>query len=98
MVIAPASANFIAKMASGICDDMLTTTVISTKAPVIIAPAMNNNMYDHPITQENIKKLKALGYIFIGPIQGRLICGDVAQGHLADIHDIFKEVEKNINV
>ena len=96
VVVAPASANFIAKMANGICDDMLTTTVISTKAPVVIAPAMNNNMYDHPITQENIKKLKEIGYIFIGPIEGRLICGDTAKGHLADIHDIFDEVQKTL--
>ena len=74
-VIAPATANVIGKIAGGIADDMLSTTVMATRAPVIIAPAMNTNMYENPIVQENIKKLSSLGYIFIEPDSGRLACG-----------------------
>lgn len=83
-VIAPASCNFIGKLANGICDDMLLTTVMATKAPVIIAPAMNTNMYDNPLTQKNIKKLEELGYKFIGPEQGLLACGTCSKGHISE--------------
>lgn len=84
MLIAPASANIIGKIANGIADDMLSTTVMATKAPVIIAPAMNTNMYNNPIVQDNIKKLKDYGYRFISPASGRLACGDVGEGKLAN--------------
>ncbi len=84
LVIAPATANVIGKLAVGIADDMLTTTVMATKAKVIIAPAMNTNMYENPIVQRNIDKLKELGYSFVEPEEGRLACGDVGRGKLAD--------------
>ncbi|MGE5632897.1 MAG: bifunctional phosphopantothenoylcysteine decarboxylase/phosphopantothenate--cysteine ligase CoaBC [Caulobacteraceae bacterium] len=83
-VIAPATANIIGKLANGIADDMLSTTVMATKAPVIIAPAMNTNMYENPVVQRNIGILKSLGYIFVEPEEGRLACGDVGKGKLAD--------------
>lgn len=84
VVIAPATANIIGKIANGIADDMLTTTVMATKAPVVFAPAMNCNMYKNPILQSNIERLKALGYRFIEPGEGRLACGDVGIGKMAE--------------
>ncbi len=93
-VIAPATANVIAKLAEGICDDMLTTTVSATKAPVYICPAMNTNMYLNPITQGNIAKLKSLGYIFIEPTAGRLACGDEGVGKMEEPINIVSIVDK----
>ncbi|WP_053956939.1 bifunctional phosphopantothenoylcysteine decarboxylase/phosphopantothenate--cysteine ligase CoaBC [Inediibacterium massiliense] len=90
-VIVPATANAIGKIANGIADDMLTTTVMATKAPVLLAPAMNTNMYENPIVQENIKKLKDFGYYFIEPAKGRLACGDVGRGKLPEPEEIVKE-------
>lgn len=81
-VLAPATADIIGKIASGIADDMLSTTVMATKAPVIIAPAMNSVMYENPIVQANIKKLEEFGYIFAGPEEGRLACGTVGKGRM----------------
>ena len=94
ILIAPATANIIAKIAAGISDDLLTCVILATKAPVLIAPAMNENMYKNKITQENIAKLKGLGYIFIGPREGKLVCGDVGTGCLAEVETIIKEVNK----
>ena len=91
-LIVPATANVIGKIAGGIADDMLTTTVMATKAPVIIAPAMNTNMYENPIVQDNIEKLKGYGYKFVEPASGRLACGDLGRGKLADVDDIVHEV------
>lgn len=91
-VIAPASANMIGKIANGIADDMLSTTVMATKAPVLLAPAMNTNMYDNPIVQKNIEFLKSMGYFFIEPDEGRLACGVTGKGKLAEpekIVDVF---------
>lgn len=92
MLIVPATANVIGKVANGIADDMLTTTIMATKAPVVFAPAMNTNMYDNVIVQENIKKLKRLNYKFIPPACGRLACGDVGTGKLADTSSIVEVV------
>ncbi len=91
-LIAPATANIIGKISNGVADDMLSTTVMATKAPVIIAPAMNTNMYENPIMQSNIDKLKDLGYLFIDPEQGRLACGDYGKGKLADPEYIVNEI------
>jgi len=96
VLIAPATANIIAKIAGGICDDLLTCVVCATKAAVVICPAMNENMYQNKITQGNIKKLKSLGYKFVEPIRGMLVCGKVGRGCLADIETILKEVKKNL--
>lgn len=94
VLIAPATANIIGKIASGICDDLLTCIVSATKAPVLICPAMNENMYKNRIVQGNIKKLKSLGYKFVEPIKGRLACGKVGLGCLAETETIIKEVKK----
>ena len=93
-LIAPATANVIGKMANGIADDMLTTTVMATKAKVLIAPAMNTNMFENPIVQKNITTLKELGYNFVEPESGRLACGDTGKGKLASPETIVEEVVK----
>ena len=94
LLIAPATANIIAKLASGECDDLLTCVACATKAPVLICPAMNENMFLHPITRQNIEKLKGIGYRFVEPRKGKLACGDVGVGCLADSETILQAVEK----
>ena len=92
-VVAPATANVIAKFAHGICDDMLTTTFLACKAPKVIAPAMNTNMYDNPITQQNLQSLRSLGMQIVEPVSGLLACGDTGRGKMADIDIIEEAVE-----
>ncbi|MFC2067955.1 bifunctional phosphopantothenoylcysteine decarboxylase/phosphopantothenate--cysteine ligase CoaBC [Chloroflexota bacterium] len=89
VVIAPATANIIAKLAVGIADDMLSCTVLATRAPVIIAPAMNDNMFQNPITQNNVAKLKARGFTIVEPAYGHLASGKVGLGRLAEIEQII---------
>ncbi|MGL5767474.1 MAG: bifunctional phosphopantothenoylcysteine decarboxylase/phosphopantothenate--cysteine ligase CoaBC [Sarcina sp.] len=92
MLIAPATANIIGKVANGIADDMLSTTIMASTAKVVFAPAMNTNMYENVIVQNNISKLKSFGYDFIEPASGRLACGDIGKGKLADTEDIVEIV------
>ena len=93
MLIAPATANIMGKVANGIADDMLSTTIMAAaKAKVIFAPAMNTHMYQNRIVQGNIEKLKAYGYEFIEPASGRLACGDIGIGKLADVNTIVERV------
>ncbi|MCK4386181.1 MAG: bifunctional phosphopantothenoylcysteine decarboxylase/phosphopantothenate--cysteine ligase CoaBC [candidate division Zixibacteria bacterium] len=94
ILIAPATANLIGKIRSGIADDILTTIVISSKAPVLIAPAMNVNMYENPIFQENLSYLEKSGYRFVGPEVGELASGIVAKGRLAEPETIVDEAVK----
>ncbi|MBU4346079.1 MAG: hypothetical protein KKH29_01980 [Candidatus Omnitrophica bacterium] len=94
VLIAPATANIIAKIASGICDDLLTCIIVASKAPVLICPAMHENMYQNRIVQENIRRLQSLGYKFIGPRKGRLASGKIGIGCLAEVEAIVKEVKK----
>lgn len=96
ILIAPATANIIGKIANGIADDTVSTTIMATKAKVIFAPAMNNNMYENPITQENIKKLSELGYGFIEPDSGLLACGTSGKGRLAEIDKIISAVTNEL--
>ena len=95
-LIAPATANIIGKIANGIADDMLSTTVMATKAKVVIAPAMNSNMYENPIVQKNIEYLKSLGYIFVNPESGMLACGTCGNGRLANEETIVETVVSQI--
>jgi phosphopantothenoylcysteine decarboxylase/phosphopantothenate--cysteine ligase len=94
VVIAPATANIIAKLAAGIADDMLCCTVLATKAPVVIAPAMETDMYNNPITQDNLSKLKARNFMIIGPATGWLASGNEGPGRLADINDIMDSIRQ----
>ncbi|MDD2308139.1 MAG: bifunctional phosphopantothenoylcysteine decarboxylase/phosphopantothenate--cysteine ligase CoaBC [Desulfuromonadaceae bacterium] len=89
-IVAPATANVIGKIAAGIADDMLTTTIMATKAPVLFAPAMNVNMYSNPIYLENEGKLRRLGYLFEAPVSGSLACGWEGEGKLAAPETIFE--------
>jgi len=92
-VIAPSTANLIGKIAGGIADDLLTTTIMATKVPVLLAPAMNCNMYENPIVQENMNKLKGYGYNFIDSETGELACGYEGKGRMAEPGDIMEEIE-----
>lgn len=92
VLVAPATANIIGKMANGIADDMLTTTLLATKSPVMVAPAMNVNMYDHPAVQANMEKLAEYGYRFVEPGVGLLACGWVGKGRLAEPEEIVEAV------
>jgi phosphopantothenoylcysteine decarboxylase/phosphopantothenate--cysteine ligase len=94
VLVAPATANIIGKVSGGICDDVLSCTICATKAPVLFAPAMNENMYENKITQANIIKLKGYGYKFIAPRRGELACGKVGVGCLAEPEDILAQVKK----
>ena len=91
-VIAPATANVIGKAAHGIADDMVTTTLMATKAPMVIAPAMNTGMYENPVVQENITILENRGVRFVQPASGRLACGDSGKGKLAEPETIVNEI------
>ncbi|RNB87943.1 bifunctional phosphopantothenoylcysteine decarboxylase/phosphopantothenate--cysteine ligase CoaBC [Brevibacillus nitrificans] len=92
VLVAPATANIIGKIANGIADDMLTTTLLATKAPVMVAPAMNVNMYGHPAVQANMEKLVQYGYRFVEPGVGLLACGWIGKGRLAEPEEIVEAV------
>ncbi len=96
VVIAPATANVIAKLAHGLADDALSTTVLATTAPIIIAPAMEENMYANPITQENVAKLRGRGVTFVEPAHGRLASGKIGRGRLAELDDIEVAIRKTL--
>ncbi len=88
MIVAPATANMIAKMASGLADDLLSTTLLATRAPILVAPAMNDQMYLHPATQANIKALRERGVQIIGPACGALACGGEGEGRMVEPSEI----------
>jgi phosphopantothenoylcysteine decarboxylase/phosphopantothenate--cysteine ligase len=93
MVIAPATANAMGKIANGIADDLLTTMVMATKVPVLFVPSMNVNMWESSFVQRNVERLKAHGYQFVDPSEGDLACGSVGKGRLADIEEIVEKIE-----
>ena len=97
ILVVPATANIIGKVANGIADDMLSTTIMATTSKVVFAPAMNNEMYNNKIVQENIKKLKKYGYEFINPIEGNLACGYKAIGKLAKKETIIEFINKTLD-
>jgi phosphopantothenoylcysteine decarboxylase/phosphopantothenate--cysteine ligase len=94
MLIAPATANMIAKVAHGLCDDLVSLMVCAAACPVLFAPAMNNRMWANPITQENVAKLTELGYRFIGPEDGWLACRNVGPGRLSEPQSIVQDLVK----
>ncbi|MBQ3302038.1 MAG: bifunctional phosphopantothenoylcysteine decarboxylase/phosphopantothenate--cysteine ligase CoaBC [Eggerthellaceae bacterium] len=97
-LIAPCTANVMAKMAHGICDDLLTTTALATTAPILIAPAMNVNMYEHPATRKNMEVLKGSGVRFVDVVEGYLACGDEGKGKLAPFEDIVNAALEMLSV
>lgn len=96
MMIAPASANVIGKMAHGIADDMLTTTVLACKAPIYVSPAMNTNMYENPIVQDNLRILEKYGMKVIDPASGYLACGDTGAGKMPEPETLFAYIEAEL--
>jgi phosphopantothenoylcysteine decarboxylase / phosphopantothenate---cysteine ligase len=105
VLIAPATANVIGKLANGIADDMLTTTLLATKADVLIAPAMNVNMFNHPAVKKNMETLASFGWRFIEPNEGLLACGWIGKGRLAEpeelidsVHIYFKEKNEELSL
>lgn len=90
IVAAPASANFIARLASGMADDLASCIVLATPRPVLVVPAMNDRMYLNPLTQRNLQTLRTAGYRFMEPVEGDLVCGRTAIGHIPDPADIVK--------
>lgn len=98
LIIAPATANIIGKIANGIADDMLTTTVMATKAKILIVPAMNVNMYENDIVKNNIEKLKKLGYVFMEPDIGMLACGINAKGRMPEPQSVIEAVVNMMTV
>lgn len=96
MLIAPASANIIGKIANGIADDMLTTTVMACKAPVLLSPAMNTNMFENPIVQDNLHKLEHFGYLVIQPAVGMLACRDVGAGKMPEPEQLLQWILREI--
>ncbi|MCL6590860.1 MAG: bifunctional phosphopantothenoylcysteine decarboxylase/phosphopantothenate--cysteine ligase CoaBC [Firmicutes bacterium] len=94
MAVIPATANLIGKIASGIADDLLTTTIMATFAPKLIAPAMNAGMFANPIVQRNLKFLAGLGYTVVGPDSGPLLCGDEGPGRLASLEELELNIQK----
>lgn len=97
-LVAPATANVIGKIANGLADDMLTTTIMACKAKKLIAPAMNSNMYDNSICKENIEKLKSFGYEMIGPESGMLACGDIGWGRMSEPEQIVKRCQDLLEI
>lgn len=93
LVVAPATANIIGKIAAGIADDLLTTVVMATQAPVLFAPSMNVHMYENPIFAENLRKLKRVGYHFLEPAEGYLACGYEGKGRLPEPENILDEIQ-----
>lgn len=95
-MVAPASANVIGKIAGGIADDMLTTTIMAAKCPKLISPAMNTNMFENPIVQDNLKKLESYGYEIISPASGYLACGDTGAGKMPEPETLLQYIIKTI--
>ena len=98
ILIAPATANLLAKLAHGLADDYLTTLVLATKAPVIVCPAMNVNMWRHPAVKENLAKVKQLGYEVINPVSGMLACGYEGLGRLVELEKIVAVVKERLAI
>ncbi len=97
VIIAPATANVIGKLANGIADDMLTTTLLATKADVLVAPAMNVNMFNHPAVKKNMETLSTFGWRFIEPNEGLLACGWIGKGRLAEPEELIESVHTYFN-
>ena len=95
-MVAPASANVIGKMANGIADDMLTTTILAAKCPKLVSPAMNTNMYENQIVQDNLKKLENYGFEIIDPASGYLACGDTGAGKMPEPETLFAYIMRTI--
>lgn len=98
IVIAPATANILAKTAHGLCDDLISTVICATRAPILFAPSMNVHMWQNPITQENVLKLRKLGHTVLEPAEGSLACGYEGKGRLLEINTLIEEIERRLSI
>ncbi len=96
VVVAPATANIIAKIVHGIADDLLSTVLLSVDAPVLVAPAMNKRMWENRVVQDNVRRLKELGHTLVEPGEGYLACGTVGVGRLAEVQDILNAIAERL--
>ncbi|KJJ84567.1 phosphopantothenoylcysteine decarboxylase/phosphopantothenate/cysteine ligase [Candidatus Omnitrophus magneticus] len=96
IAVVPATADFIGKIASGLCDDILSCSIFAASCPVIFAPAMNDKMYANPIIQEKINYLRLKGYDFVEPVEGHLACNRIGMGHLAPLETIAARIEERL--
>ena len=92
ILVAPASANFIARLAVGMANDLASSIILAAQRPVLLAPAMNDQMYQNPLTQENLEKLRKIGFGFVDPVKGHLVCGKEALGHISESEAIVSQV------
>ena len=93
ILVAPASADFIARLACGMANDLASCIILAARRPIVLVPAMNDQMYTHPLTHENLKKLQKIGYHLIEPVKGRLVCGKEAVGHISDSRTILTSLQ-----
>ncbi len=98
ILLAPATADLIARVSMGLADDLLSCMVLAAECPVIVAPAMNGNMYKNAVTQEHVARLKARKFTFVGPVEGDLACGECARGHIASTEEIVKTAGKSLGL
>jgi len=96
ILVAPATADMIARLAHGFANDLVSSVILASRAKVMIVPAMNDNMFAHTMTQENLKKLEKIGYQSVSPIEGDLVCGRVGMGHIAENETILKSIHSSI--
>jgi phosphopantothenoylcysteine decarboxylase/phosphopantothenate--cysteine ligase len=94
VIVAPATADLIGRLAAGLADDIVTTTLLAFQGPVVVAPAMNDKMWAHALVQRNIQTLRDIGYVFVNPEDGHLACGSVGPGRLATTESILEAVRK----
>lgn len=97
VLIAPATADIIARLAAGFASDLVTSVILASRATVLIAPAMNDHMFEHAITQENIQKLQRIGYQFVEPVEGDLVCGRIGVGHIAEHQAVLDAVRNTLH-
>ncbi len=94
VLVAPATANCLGKLASGLTDDIITCTIYACDCPVVLCPAMNTRMWEHPVVQDNARRLRELGYHQVGPAEGRMACGTVGAGRMSEPEEIVEAVKK----
>lgn len=96
IVVSPATADIIARMSLGLADDLLSCTVLAAQCKIMVVPAMNDKMYQNPVTQEHLVRLGQRGFVIIGPVKGDLVCGDVAPGHIASNEMILARIMEEL--
>ena len=97
ILVAPASADFVARLAAGMANDLASCIILAAQSPILLVPAMNDQMYLHPLTQQNLNRLKTIGYQTVAPVKGHLVCGKEAIGHISDSKAIRDQIFKTLS-